>query len=112
MDFKNVKFFLFEILNLIRSIIVINRSACQISEEFIHGPLSEDTQIKIERNKLNNEILEHVDSNLSDLIFETENDNLLNGFQVENLRNIIQVFNFFISFVFIIFKVINYFNLS
>jgi hypothetical protein len=57
--------------------------------------LSEDTQIKIERNKLNDEILEHLDSNLSDLIFETENDNdnLLNGFQVENLRNIIQVFN-------------------
>lgn len=57
--------------------------------------MSEDTQIKIERNKLNDEILEHVDSNLSDLIFETENDNdnLLNGFQVENLRNIIQVFN-------------------
>lgn len=50
--------------------------------------MSEDTQIKIERNKLNDEILEHVDSNLSDLIFETENDNLLNGFQFENLRNI------------------------
>jgi len=62
--------------------------------------LSEDTQIKIERNKLNDEILEHVDSNLSDLIFETENDNLLNGFQVANLRNLIQVLNFLISFVF------------
>ncbi len=62
--------------------------------------MSEDTQIKIERNKLNDEILEHVDSNLSDLIFETENDNLLNGFQVANLRNLIQVLNFLISFVF------------
>ena len=60
--------------------------------------MSEDTQIKIERNKLNDEILEHVDSNLSDLIFETENDNLLNGFQVENLRNIIQVFNNFLYY--------------
>jgi hypothetical protein len=31
---------------------ILRMSACQISEEFIHGPLSEDIQVRLEREKL------------------------------------------------------------
>ena len=95
-------------------------SACQISEEFIHGPLSEDIQVRLEREKLvvnfvysvktnNSSLIElnyqlkkqcavdsnqvtRLDSQTSDqLVFETDNEYLLNCFQVDSLRNIIQV---------------------
>lgn len=36
---------------------ILRMSSCQISEEFIHGPLSEDTQVKIEREQQFNEII-------------------------------------------------------
>lgn len=72
---------------------ILRMSACQISEEFIHGPLSEDVQVRIERDKLIEQNCLNLDdrNNLSDLIFESENDNVLNGFQIETLRNIIEV---------------------
>lgn len=36
---------------------ILRMSSCQISEEFIHGPLSEDTQVKIEREQQFNEFI-------------------------------------------------------
>ncbi len=87
---------------------ILRMSTCQISEEFVHGPMSEDWQVRMEREKDMNEFLKEAneekaasDGCVSEELsserlesfddLETANDVCLNRFRVSTIRQLIQV---------------------
>jgi len=89
---------------------ILRMSSCQISEEFVHGPVSEDWQVRAEREQQMGEFLgggvekmpgssggvgggELVSEGLELAAddFETANEVCLNRLRVETIRQLIQV---------------------
>lgn len=81
---------------------ILRMSACQISEEFLHGPLTEDLQVKMEREELKefyNDFNEKFNKNIFN---NNENTDILNyGFKIENLRQLLKVSLFYLVISFI-----------